>query len=65
MFNIQKHNHNFEILEFYLLYLFTLLDLINDMVGNKWYYSTSSKQDGTTLNIRKAEKKVKKVKNCR
>ena len=45
-------------LEFYLLlYLFTLLDLVNDMVGNKIYYSTSGKQDVRTLNIRKTEKK--------
>ena len=33
-----KNNHFFEILEFYLLYLFTLLVLINDVVGNKRYY---------------------------
>ena len=58
----QKHNHFFEVLEFYLLYLFTLLDIINDVVGNKRYYPTSAKQYGTTLNIRKTEKnKVKKL----
>ena len=32
------------------------------MVGNKRYYPTSAKQDGTTPNIRKTEKtKVKKL----
>ena len=29
------------------------------MVGNKRYYPTSAKQDGTTLNIRKTEKRKK------
>ena len=52
----QKHNRFFEVLEFYLLYLFTLLDLINDVDGNKRYYPTSAKLYGTTLNIRKTEK---------
>ena len=39
--------------------LFTLLDLINDVAGNERYYPTSAKYDGTTLNIRKTEKKTK------
>ena len=58
----QKHNHFFEILQFYLLHLFTPLDLINDVVDNKRYYPTSAKQDETTLNIGKTGKtKVKKM----
>ena len=58
----QKHNHFFEILEFYLSYLFTLcLFALNDVVGNKRYYPTSAKHDGTTLNIRKTKKNVFKI----
>ena len=53
---LKKHNPFFEILEFYLLHLFTLQDLINDVDDNERYYPTSAKHDGTTLNIRKTEK---------
>ena len=57
-----KNSHYFKILEFNLLNLFTVLDLINDVAGNERYYPTSAKYDGTTLNIRKTEKnKVKEL----
>ena len=43
------------------MYLLILLDLINDVVGNKKCYDTSAKQDGTIINIRKTEKNESKV----
>ena len=43
------------------MYLLTLLDLINGVVGNKTCYDTSAKQDGTTINIKKTEKNEGKV----
>ena len=52
----QKHNHFFDILEFYLMYLFSLLHLINDEVGNERYYPTSAKQDGATQKNRKTQR---------
>ena len=43
------------------MYLLTLLDLINGVVGNKTCYDTSAKQDGITINIKKTEKNEGKV----
>lgn len=38
------------------MYLFTLLDFINDVDSNKTCYDTSAKKDGTNVKIRKTEK---------
>ena len=43
------------------MYLFILLDLINDVVGNKKCYDTSAKQDGTIINIRETERNESQV----
>ena len=43
-------------MEFYLLYLFTLLDFINGVAGYERHNPTLAKHDETTLNIRETEK---------
>ena len=43
-------------MEFYLLYLFTLLDFINGVACNERHNPTLAKHDETTLNIRETEK---------
>ena len=37
------------------MYLFSVLHLINDEVGNKRYYPTSANQDGPTQKNRKKQ----------
>ena len=43
------------------MYLLTILNLTNDVVGNTIGYDTSAKQDGTTISIKKTEKNEGKV----